>query len=391
VRRLGIDTSKTKWYKNFKILKRTPYRTLEFTNDDENSKTRIHHVYDRFHKLIASKLLILNSRIINENFTGCTKNPDFELYHFKNHIDCLNGLKEFLGTIRHLILVDDMTVRITYKSFEDIYSELNFLKMSYFMNYLTERFEKNFTAINEDPKTKQSFKTFFITACGYIKDELLNNKIFLPLGGQYTNEYHLNKLYKIILENISKSQENCTTHDLSQLCCQKFQTDIIKDVIEKQEDITLTDIFACNNILVYFSNFLKKDVNMLRNFAEIEKIVCDIFNMVKCLSKIFNVQCFKNDHLYTKPLYIDDYECRIIEGIDIKFAYSLNPGTIKAYDREGKEILLIQLYDYVFNLKFCSLFISFETIYKKNICEIEVISSKKEILERFKPEDYYIN
>jgi hypothetical protein len=130
---------------------------------------------------------------------------------------------------------------------------------------------------------------------------------------------------------------------------------------------------------------------MLRNFAEIEKIVCDIFNMVKCLSKIFNVQCFKNDHLYTKPLYIDDYECRIIEGIDIKFAYSLNPGTIKAYDREGKEILLIQLYDYVFNLKFCSLFISFETIYKKNICEIEVISSKKEILERFKPEDYYIN
>jgi hypothetical protein len=103
--------------------------------------------------------------------------------------------------------------------------------------------------------------------------------------------------------------------------------------------------------------------------------VCDYYNI---LTYIFNVSCRLEDQpelqTYSHPIYIDKYNFRIIDGIEIKFNDLSEFKMIKGIDWSKKEVELTKGADFFVDEEFSSLYCTLEVLRLKNIKEIEIIS-----------------
>jgi hypothetical protein len=280
-----LDSCDFEWYKTFKVVELKTENTIEFSND-EPSNIVMHHVEERFRNLIASDLTILNNKILKKWNGEFEEKPNFDLYYFKNYLDCFKELKGFIDSLKFLVLFDDTSNSATFTTSNQ---ETNAITYSSVIENLTERFGKNFENINTDQK------------------KIL--KLFFKLT----------------------SEDN----------------------------------------------------------VELEKVVCDFYNMIKYLKNKFcdecrelDIQCLRKNKAYSKPIVINDYKCRIVRGIELYFMEYSETGEIKAYDSEDKEIELEKGVDY-FKSSRSNIFIPFENVLEKNIKKIEVFSENDEFLRRF--------
>ncbi|EOB12857.1 hypothetical protein NBO_354g0001 [Nosema bombycis CQ1] len=296
----SIGKGDTAWYKNFKILESREGNVIEMCND-QPINTLMHHVEERFRNLSANGLISLNNKFIKEWNGDFEKNPDFDLYYFKNYSDCLKDLKEFINNLNCLTFINDKSDSATVTSSDDdSHKETNIVKSSSLIEFLNRKFDEDSEVNNMELNEKENLKLFFIATYETAKRELLNKNMILPLGGQYTIDYYLKELYDLIIENARKTQETCISLIREQIDPTNSLFIITEHLDAKYKKITLQDIYDHENILKHFSDYLKKKISTVEDYVEVEKVVCDFYNMIKYLSKKFNTQFSRKNYCIFK-------------------------------------------------------------------------------------------
>jgi hypothetical protein len=152
----------------------------------------------------------------------------------------------------------------------------------------------------------------------------------------------------------------------------QYQIKILDKKLKNLQDMVVKDLCEAKYFYHCFSKLLKRDIETLDDYKIIERILCDFNNMLVFLTNFNTIKSrlyFQFNHL--KPLFIDDYSCRIIDGVVIKFDDSVYLESIKAFNCEDNEISIKEDIDYFTEKVDKSYFFVTEILKSKNINRIK--------------------
>lgn len=135
----------------------------------------------------------------------------------------------------------------------------------------------------------------------------------------------------------------------------------------------------------YFSTLINKNIVTLEDYIEVEKIICDYYNMIVYIeSRQSRInKTVKSD--FVELVSIDNYNYRIIKAIEISSSVFSKSVQIKAYGYEGEEIPIVEGIDF-FKRAITRICVLSERLNEKNICEIEVLAFDGVYKKRFNVE-----
>jgi signal peptidase I len=136
------------------------------------------------------------------------------------------------------------------------------------------------------------------------------------------------------------------------------------------------------DVCEYFSDLIGSKITTVNDFIMVDKIICDFINMMRCVK-----ENEKYEVSPINPMITDNFEIQFINGIEIVFENSFEPGEIKAYNSEREDIKIIKNVDYFENKRNNGFCLTYEKILEKNIHEIEVISKSGDHKQSFKVKD----
>jgi hypothetical protein len=412
-------TGKKQFYIIYKLLEKN------VENNDINMKCdgieiRLFRIKERIVGFTCMELLKHNeyiSRIdenmLKEGLKSMENDAAFELYNFKNYSECLESLKNFVKTLRRfkLVMDSDSTVLKTDGPIDTTTTLMD----SEFIFRLNEKFNedikkhnvncsksklrrffciscKNKNNLNDVQKTNEAsspLRSLFNICCDHLKDEMLKNNIFFPIGNKYDIDYYLKELYKQIFKSINCRQEyydvNNPENNSSML---RGLINLFDCFLDKLQATAVRDLCESEYIQKYFSGLLGREVKTLEDYINVEKIVCDYHNMFLYIDNLaFRIkgQCVLFP--YFQPIFNDTYNYRIIDGIEITVRFPAEFEIFKAFDVEGNSILMERNTDYFLD-KIGRIYCTSEVLKKKNIYEIEIISSVYKFSKRFKIDEY---
>ncbi|EOB13995.1 hypothetical protein NBO_43g0001 [Nosema bombycis CQ1] len=204
----------------------------------------------------------------------------------------------------------------------------------------------------------------------------MSNGIFLPITDKYDPCFYLDKFYNEINTAIKdlKNTKEPTSCDLTFTNLFKFSRSI-----EKLQEFYITEACESEFVQKHLSSVIGKDVASLEDYIEIEKILCDYYNVFTAI--------INNNLLYLKPFFNENYNCRIVKGIKIDFESPAKFGKMFAYRYDGKEVILKNDLDYFMDNSGDIFFLS-DKIRAKNLYEIVVMSSDGKSRKRFEVDDF---
>jgi hypothetical protein len=241
------------------------------------------------------------------------------------------------------------------------------------------KFAKDQKYCNNELAETTSFKTLLNDCCLYLKEKIQNHDVLFPIHGKYNIKYFLDKIYVLICEAVESIKEqfaSVSSEEKQNLFEKMFR--ILEDAIFKLQETSIKDYCHSKDFFNHFSSMLGVEITALDGIRNLEKIVCDYYNMFVYITN------FKNrisDSLdvslpFSSPIFTDKYNYRLISGIEIKINdIDLYEG-IKACDRNGSEIDLKENIDYFregSNFIYCTL----EVLRMKNVHSIKAISKNE--------------
>jgi hypothetical protein len=152
--------------------------------------------------------------------------------------------------------------------------------------------------------------------------------------------------------------------------------------------MTVKDLCFPEYVNNHFAKMIDSSVRTLEDYIAVEKVVCDYHNMFVYIANL----ALKNEDLswellpYFHPISDEKYNCKIVDGIEIKFEYPAKFGQINGIDEEENVTVLVKDIDYfIEDNKF---YLIFEILEMKKIAEIEIITPINFLYKRFKVNKY---
>jgi hypothetical protein len=387
------DKKKFYWYESFKWPEKSSYNINSISLKCDEIKARkisinenLRRIVDKnFHKIDKCIQDFGRDKFLNQ--VKCDGN--FDLFYFQKHLECLKTLQKFVKNFEYFKLVEDdfsggtINMKTT-------------MKISELKNFFKDKFKEDLEqeSNNYDKLTSKTFKSFetLINDCfTNFVSYMLTSDIFLPISDYYSTNLYRKELYDCVYSVVKVKFFEYEMAELKEiyLVFEKIIVDIINCLKEKQREL-IRNICRTDLFYNHFSQLLGKQIKTLDDFIIVEKIVCDFHNM---LAYKINIGCSLSKSFiltyYRSPIFIDDYDCSIIRGIEIKLADGFLDkfGSIKAYDDKGKVVNFIASEHFFFGEN-RTLNTTSGILKQLNIKEIEVITEKKGKRIRFKVEDY---
>jgi hypothetical protein len=144
-------------------------------------------------------------------------------------------------------------------------------------------------------------------------------------------------------------------------------------------------------IFDYFNELLGRNIVSEEDYMEVDKAICDYFNIMRCINEAKNYQSKTSVINLANPNLKDNFECRIIKAFEITVENPIEFGSIKAIGLRGKEILIEESVDYFMRFyenNRSSILLPFENIRAKNIKEIRIISDDGKYKKKLKVSKY---
>jgi hypothetical protein len=155
--------------------------------------------------------------------------------------------------------------------------------------------------------------------------------------------------------------------------------------LRKTQEKIVKSICVSEYVHRYFSKLLKRKITTLTDYAIVEEIICDYYNM---LTNIYNTINKKTNSAFVlhpffspSPASFDYYHVRIVSGIETSFENLAEIGSFSAFDNNG-----VVSFKKDFDFWVCGrnkLYFISEILKTRNIREIEVVSSDKKEIMRF--------
>jgi hypothetical protein len=237
----------------------------------------------------------------------------------------------------------------------------------------------------------QTLESLFKKCCNHLKTKLLEDHFLFLIGNEYTIDFYLDKFCDLIYESLeldhviqnfeNKEEVNFIFYkmiDLLDCHLRCLQSNIIKGLCDSEY------------VKYHFSKFVRQEIVILDDYIKVERIFCDYYNMFVYIANIArSIEGPCRSFAYFSPIFIDNYTCRIINGIEINFRDSNKFLQIKSFDFKGDVIDLKKDIDYFSDDNGEKYFFTEDILKEKNITEIELISSKTDF-KRFRIDDYLI-
>lgn len=308
------------------------------------------------------------------------QNLNLQLLHFKSISSCLKSFKEFVNHLNCLKIKDDTGV--VFCESDSIKSVGYSLKVSDLKYYLQDKFKRDYEE-NEDGKY-QFIENLFEDCCYDLINQLLSENIILPIKGKYDVKFYLDQFYNFIKEAIddllNDLDNNYYSFDVPYILWD-YTWKVRKQTIKMYESI-ISNAWETLKVCEYFSDLIGRKITTVYDFIEVDKIICDFINMMRCVK-----ENEKYEVSPINPMITDNFKIQFINGIEIVFENSFEPGEIKAYNSEREDIKIIKNVDYFENKRNNGFCLPYEKILEKNIYEIEVISKSGDLNQSFKVKD----
>ncbi|EOB14906.1 hypothetical protein NBO_12g0012 [Nosema bombycis CQ1] len=200
----------------------------------------------------------------------------------------------------------------------------------------------------------------------------------VPIKGDLTVKFYFDRFYILIKEVID---EVIRKIDPDSPGCAKNCYNLVKAFIKKVLKISkefVAKSWEPLGAIDFFSKILNRKIENLDDYIEIDRIMCDFYNMVCCVSGIRdNLEDSELD--FINPMLANNHEFRVSKGFEItsKSPYKLKE--IKAYNSESYIFFLERDVDYFekdlmngFSARF-----SPEKLKEEKIHLIEVVTTEK--------------
>jgi hypothetical protein len=325
--------------------------------------TRKSNIKDMLGRFVYLYILKINDYIAKINKSGPsvgleTKDfkADFCLYYFQEFSGCLKNLKVFVGEMSHINLIDDIDVSSNGKTQSKenktvINEESSFIKS----------LRKNCEDLNANqPDNGDALKLLSNQYIDHLKNEMLHNRILFLISSQYNTKFYLNKVHEIIFKlNGSRQQIVDVTNPDYDRFISGNAIKLFDIELKKLQTDAFIKFSESEYIEKHFTTVLNKNVKTLDDWIIVEKMICDYHNMLVYLANLYRM---KKDSKYSSyeyytisPISFVNYNCRIIDGIEIKFINSAKFGEIKAFDKDEKEVKFLEGFHYFINSlnRFC--------------------------------------
>ncbi|EOB14907.1 hypothetical protein NBO_12g0013 [Nosema bombycis CQ1] len=311
-------------YDNFKILIKDSSDIFRLENDDLVAYQS--HIKQIFSNFISSGFIIEENfeSVLEKDFIDTT--PKFVLYHFVSLSSCLESYKEFMKYCNFLNLVDDnksLTFNFKVKTNSD-----NMFRASKLKEYLEYHFKIYCKRKMQNPrfiKLKSWIDHFFKECCYKLEENILDNKIVLPFYEADSLSKYFNRFYGFIENVLDDFLENFEPLSLDfKKNYHSYVSKFLKKIDEMSKEF-VNNSWDLLNVTNIFSKMFKRD---LKDFIEIDKLMCDFHNMICCVSATRDGLSF-SELKFKHPRFKDNYECRIIKGIEIVFDFSKNESEMK--------------------------------------------------------------
>jgi hypothetical protein len=363
-------------------------------------ESHLFHIKERFKGLVFMKLLKLNKyiSIINlkrfEQKNETSKHDlDFDLYYFKNYSACLKNLKKFVQDLKYLNLVEHYFPKVLVEKFS--FDKKTTIKTSDFMDRISKNFISDLKKVEKNTsigsQALKNSKLIFDKYCDYLKNELLEKRILLLIGGIYDIDYYIKVLYdhifKTSLELSQEDQGFINPNNIFSILSE--MTNLFDCYLIKLQKRTIKDLCESEYIHKHFSKLLGRKVKTLDDFMIVEKMVCDYYNVfvhtANLARKFYGSFALFS---YCKPLFNDDiFKYRILDGFGCRLGKGNNLNQIKAFDCNLNEVTLTKGVDFFVD-EFRRLFFISDVLRKKNVKEIEIVSFAFKFKKIFKISEY---
>jgi hypothetical protein len=351
----------------------------------ERIKTRMHHIKNIFWRLLHLKSILFDGFffVVNGKKEQEWINDDkiFNLYHFNNYTDCLKSLTKYVKNLKNLIfMVADKVDLINEKFSLEIAQPCN----------ENEECVRNFLPV-ETEFTKAT-KLLHKKTCYYLKNKILENSNFFIFSGKQDIGSYLDDLCKFVLELVKTRNIDfyCGNLDKKKNIFQDL-TVLIDSHIKKLQDTNEKEFCEFETFYNYFSYLLRKKVETFNDYISVEKILIDYTNMFTYITNLIRIIDEPSSHIFEyltpSPIFTENYNYRIIDGIEIKSLNKIKIAQIKALDYDDNVHILNDGVEY-FSNKFKKIYLPSDVLKMKNIREIELISSDNLLGKRFEIKEY---
>ncbi|EOB12368.1 hypothetical protein NBO_456g0002 [Nosema bombycis CQ1] len=375
---------KIKNFKNYKVMVKNTENSINLEKDGCDIRKR--HIKEIFSKLVLTKSERLSKLNFNvENITQT--NLNFKLLYFESPVLVYENLQNFIHSLSHFKLVDDQISNTSETIFIEDESTLTASK---FLKHLKDLFDANFTSPNDEfvdeYETFVTIKALFNECCHHLISGLVSKRIFLPIENIYTIDFYIAWAYPFIetfTDSLRHDTDSSNPNMRSFLMLKTMQW--FRKSLELFQRSVIDETFEVMCIDKYFSKLINKNIVTLEDYIEVEKIICDYYNMIVYIeSRQSRInKTVKSD--FVEPVFIDNYNYRIIKAIEISSSVFSKRVQIKAYGYEGEEIPIVEGIDF-FKRAITRICVLSERLNEKNICEIEVLAFDGVYKKRFNVE-----
>ncbi|EOB14955.1 hypothetical protein NBO_11g0027 [Nosema bombycis CQ1] len=189
----------------------------------------------------------------------------------------------------------------------------------------------------------------------------------------------LNRLKDLLVLLISSENVNTTLKVLIDF----FDIHFLELQEKALNDLCESKLFFCHLL-----KYVEKNIKTSEDFINIENLICDYHNILVYI--VNSDSTFKNrfeNFYFSKPIFIDENNYKIIDGIEIYFEHKPNLKCVKGYYGENDFIILEKDVHY-FISEFNNLYCPSDILRKLNLKEIELVSFNVKIMVRFNVYDY---
>jgi hypothetical protein len=345
------------------------------------------YVKEKLLLFFCGKYLVLENfeSVLDDNFEN--QHHEFKFYYFDSISSCLENYKAFVRFVNIL--------KCSREDSDTIDSDKNVFQISYLDKYFREKIKHDFKnkvdTVLLTQFINEQVDLLYQRCFDEIIDDLSTNDLFLPVRDSFTKEFYFDQFYKLIkkiienmLEDVIKYYKDYIPgHNDSHF--RRFKRDLYEfgsTIIDKY--------WESWKIIDYFTGLIGKEIKTVDDFIEVDKILCDFSNVMRFLEGLKKDQICDDPKWYDKLMFIDNFHCQLVRGIEVSLENPVQFGGIKAFDSTGKKIKMERNFDYFVRVYMnkCKVSLTFERIRERDIQEIEVISADKKYRQWFNVAEY---
>jgi hypothetical protein len=267
------------------------------------------------------------------------------------------------------------------------------LKVSDFLDSLSNKFYEDHEELKSSQLSlnivQKNFRLMFEKCLDHTKDRLIYRNVMLPITGDFTINYYLEKIYNCILRFINRNQP-LYYFSGSRIDNFNFRRMIYSFnfyLLELQKKAA-KNFFKDGHFLKYFFNSSQK-IKSLEDIIKIENKMCDYYNMMVYIIKLDLIPINYNSvFCFLNPTFIDDSDFKIVNGLEIELDYLKTLKSIVALIEKENNLTLEENVHYFID-KFSKAYIPNEILKKLNVQELEITFYYKKYGKIFQVIEYF--